>query len=202
MFSPFSSYTKDSAGDAIAAEAGLIYRPLHELKGLLARSRNVHFFSWGLGAFAVSLAVLHGMGLAGDLRDSSSLAGIGGFAAAVFYGVAALGAGLRTGWGRFACMVISAALLSQAAWFVSSPSHWSWNLDSAVMLGRFLVGWIGLVSFVGTHELFGSHRIGHAILKDAVEGAQEARIQESNLLDMHAEGLRVASRAKKPTQAA
>jgi hypothetical protein len=202
MFPSLSKYASDSAGDAIAAEAGLVYRPLSELKGLLARSRNVHFFAWGLGAFAVSLGVLHGMGHAGDLRDSVTIAGISGFLSACFYGLAGLGAGLRTGWGRFLCIGISAVLLSQVAWYISSPSHWQWNLTSAVMLGRLLVGWIGLVSFVGMHELFGADRLGHVVLKDAVEYAQEAKVQESALLQMHAEGLREASRPQKNTRAA
>ncbi|MDF1839563.1 MAG: hypothetical protein P1V35_16965, partial [Planctomycetota bacterium] len=72
--------------------------------------------------------VLHGMGQASDLRASVTLAGIGGFMSAVFYAVAGLGAGLRTGWGRFVCIGISAVLIAQVAWYISSPSHWHWNL--------------------------------------------------------------------------
>lgn len=202
MFPTISKFSSDHAGDAIAAEAGLVYRPLPELKGLLTRSRNVHVFAWGLGAFAVSLGVLHGMGQATDLRDSVTLAGIGGFMSACFYGLAGIGAGLRTTWGRYLCMAISAVLISQVAWYISSPSHWHWNLTSAVMLGRFVVGWMGLVSFVGTDELFGANRVGHAVLKEAVEVAKETSIQEASILQMHAEGLREASRTPDSHRAA
>ncbi len=197
MLPTFSKFSSDHAGDAIAAEAGLVYRPLSELKGMLWRSRNVHLFAWGLGAFAVSLGVLHGMGQATDLRASVNLAGIGGFMSACFYALAGLGAGLRTTWGGYVCMAISAALICQVAWYISSPSHWHWNLTSAIMLCRFGVGWLGLVSFVGTDELFGANRVGHAVLKEAVEVATETKIQEASILKMHAEGLREASRADK-----
>ncbi|MDF1839129.1 MAG: hypothetical protein P1V35_14775, partial [Planctomycetota bacterium] len=64
------------------------------------------------------------------------------------------------------------------------------------------VGWLGLVSFVGTDELFGANRVGHAVLKEAVEVAKETKIQEASLLQMHAEGLREASRPRGSGRAA
>ncbi len=202
MFLSLFNNDSDNVSDAFAVESGLIYRPLSELKALLVRSRNVFCFAWGLGAVAVSLTLLHAMGRSGDLSANTSFAGIGGYLGAALFGLAGLGAGLRTTWSRFACLAISAMLLAQAAWYISSPSHWYLNNASAVMLIRFLIGWVGMVSFLGTQELFGSHAISHATLKDALEQAEETRMQEVALLKAQAESQREVHRPKKSTHAA
>ncbi len=195
MFFSSPEFDSSSESDAHAVESGLIHRPVPELEGLLTRSRIVFGFAWALGAFAVSITILHAMGRTGNLSENTSLAGIRGYLGAGLFGILALGAGRRTSWARIGCLVLSAALLAQSAWYVSSPSHWNLNTASMVMLGRFLVGWVGMISFLRTHELFGPHAFSHAILKDALEQAREKRMEETALLKAQEESLLEAQRS-------
>ncbi len=202
MFSSLSKTQSDIADEAFAAESGLIYRPISELKGLLVRSRNVSCFAWGLGVISVSLAALHMVGQAGPVGGGANFAGIGGYAGAALFGLAGLGAGLRTTWSRFACLAISAVLLAQSAWYISSPSHWYMNTASAVMFARFLAGWVGMVSFLGTYELFGPHAISPATLKDALEQATDTRMEEAAQIKVQARHVQDSKSTNEPTRAA
>ncbi|MCA9000633.1 MAG: hypothetical protein KDB61_01830 [Planctomycetes bacterium] len=202
MLSQHLHLDTDHAGDAVAAEAGLAYRPLSELRGMLARSYGVYCFAWGLATFAACVVIWQRSVETQGLAQASSLAGLSSYMTAGLLGLASVGAGLRTGWGRVLCLAISATLLCNVAWYVSSPSHWHWNGTSAVMTARFLVGWVGMLAFFGTHELFGSYRVGHAVLKESVELAKEVREQDAVLVEMHAAGQRASARSRRSNRAA
>ncbi|MCP5023214.1 MAG: hypothetical protein GY930_15770 [bacterium] len=195
MFFSLPKFESSSESDAYAVEADLICRPVPELTGLLMRSRIVSVFAWVLGAIAASLTALHSTGQAENLSENVSFFGIGGFPGAMVCGILALGVGWRTSWGRIGCLVLSATLIGLPIWYASSSSHWNWNGASAAMAGRFLVGWIGMIFFFQAWELFGSHAIGQAILKDALEQAREKHMEETALLKAQEESLREAQRS-------
>ncbi|MCB9908450.1 MAG: hypothetical protein H6830_12080 [Planctomycetes bacterium] len=168
-----ASYSDTTLARIHPDELGYFYR----------RSLAIYVFAAAMGlAFVVLLAVV-AVGASAGAAQVASIPGLGSYATVAFFGLAALGAYLRSGWGRWAGMAIALVCLGQVAWYMADLNHWKLSLEGVPTAVRMFLGWLGGVGFFGTDPLFGRDGVGHRELKEAYQA--ERQLQE-DLARVHA----------------